>query len=93
LGEFGEMLGSAASKVLAFVVSAPAPKLFFHLFITCIPNPPLNEESNDDHKRHPATAKRGEGVGTIGDRREAEKIKVLPVLGIRLGIYTEINNR
>lgn len=28
-----------------------------------------------------------------GGRREAEKIRVLPVLGIRLGIYAEINNR
>ena len=45
-----------------------------------------------DHKRHLATANRGEGVGTIGDRREAEKIRVLPVLGIRLGIHAEINN-
>jgi hypothetical protein len=36
---------------------------------------------------------RGEGVGRIGDRLEAEKTRVLPVLGIRLGIRDEPNNR
>jgi len=68
-------------------IVAPAPKLFFHLFH------PKTGRVTLDHKRHPATVKRGEGVGTIGSRLEAEKIRVLPVLGIRLGIRTEINNR
>lgn len=36
---------------------------------------------------------RGEGVGTIGDWLEAEKTRVLPVLGIRLGIHDELKSR
>lgn len=35
----------------------------------------------------------GEGVGTISGRLEAEKTRVLFVLGIRLGIHDELGNR